>query len=294
MVETNTAGTYIVTYNVSDAAGNAAAQVTRTVNVISIPTDVIIHEGYFETGLDGWIDGGSDCDRRADAARSFEGNFSIRIRDNSGVASSMTSPTFNLSTFNEVEFDFFFFSNSMEVGEDFWLQYDDGSGFVTIATWARGTDFNNNAFGNFTVLLNSSQYNLSNNARFRLQCDASGNNDQIFIDQVVITGFGSSGAAAKATNPSETSKVLSVPEIEISKNELTLYPNPVKGDVLNIKLSNGIDNKVSYRIISTLGKIVKTGNTTKEVLVNDLQAGVYFIEVNDGTERITKRFVKSN
>ena len=32
-VDTNTAGQYIVTYNVSDAAGNAATEVTRTVNV---------------------------------------------------------------------------------------------------------------------------------------------------------------------------------------------------------------------------------------------------------------------
>ena len=123
-------------------------------------SDVILNEGYFETGWDGWIDGGSDCARRSDATRSFEGNFSIRIRDNSGVASSMTSPTFNLSSFNEVEFDFFFYSFSMENGEDFWLQYNDGSGFVTIASWARGTDFNNNAFGNYTVTLNTSQYKM--------------------------------------------------------------------------------------------------------------------------------------
>ena len=32
-VDVNTAGQYIITYNVSDAAGNAATEVTRTVNV---------------------------------------------------------------------------------------------------------------------------------------------------------------------------------------------------------------------------------------------------------------------
>jgi hypothetical protein len=32
-VDVNTVGTYTVTYNVSDAAGNAATQVTRTVNI---------------------------------------------------------------------------------------------------------------------------------------------------------------------------------------------------------------------------------------------------------------------
>jgi hypothetical protein len=32
-VNVNTAGTYVITYNVSDAAGNAAKQVTRSVTV---------------------------------------------------------------------------------------------------------------------------------------------------------------------------------------------------------------------------------------------------------------------
>lgn len=41
-VDTNTAGTYVVTYNVSDAAGNAANEVTRTVNVIADTTPPII------------------------------------------------------------------------------------------------------------------------------------------------------------------------------------------------------------------------------------------------------------
>ncbi|MFD2725641.1 immunoglobulin-like domain-containing protein [Hyunsoonleella rubra] len=297
LVDTNTAGTYVVTYDVSDAAGNAATQVARTVNVNDVPTDVIIHEGYFETGWDGWIDGGSDCARRQDS-RSFEGAYSIRIRDNSGVASSMTSPTFDLSSFNEVEFNFYFYSQSMEIGEDFWLQYDDGSGFVTVETWARGTDFNNDAFGNFSVLFNSSQYNLSSNARFRLQCDASVNNDQIFIDQVVITGFGGSGATAKM-QPEETQKTL---DNEDDNNvavqiKLVLYPNPVKGSELNISLTgaNGQSNttsKLKYLIVNALGQLVQEGKTDKKIVVDRLEAGVYSIRVKDGDKLYSRRFVK--
>jgi len=37
-VDTNTLGTYIITYNVSDSSGNAATEVTRTVNVIALVT----------------------------------------------------------------------------------------------------------------------------------------------------------------------------------------------------------------------------------------------------------------
>ncbi len=288
-VDANTAGTYAVTYNVSDAAGNAATTVTRIIIVTSIPTTVVLHEGYFESGWDGWSDGGSDCARQADALRSYEGNYSIRIRDNSGIASSMTSPSFDLSPYNEVEFSFYFYANSMENNEDFWLQYNDGSGFTTIATWARGTNFNNGSFENRVVTLNASNYNLVSNGQFRLRCDASGNNDHIFIDQVVITGNGSNNAARNIIT-----KIANAPEEQIiveNKNNFKLYPNPVKDGVLNIILSKNASN-MSYRIINMLGQVVNQGITTKEIIVDNLEAGVYYIEVNDGKEKMTKRFVK--
>ena len=44
-------------------------------------SDVVLNEGYFETGWDGWVDGGSDSFRYS-GTRSYEGNFSIRLRDN--------------------------------------------------------------------------------------------------------------------------------------------------------------------------------------------------------------------
>ncbi len=62
-VDTNTIGTYIITYNVSDAAGNAAAQVTRTVNV-EAPAPFnsgLLTNGDFESGAAPWTIGvGSD------------------------------------------------------------------------------------------------------------------------------------------------------------------------------------------------------------------------------------------
>ncbi|WOD45088.1 immunoglobulin-like domain-containing protein [Hwangdonia lutea] len=73
-------------------------------------------------------------------------------------------------------------------------------------------------------------------------------------------------------------------------NTFKLYPNPVEGDVLNIKLSKGTN--LSYKIINMLGQVVKAGKTTKEVKVNNLEAGVYYIEVNDGNATMTKKFIK--
>ncbi len=59
-VNTGAAGTYTVTYNVSDAAGNAAVQITRTVNVSDgggTFDDGLLTNGDFEAGADPWIIG---------------------------------------------------------------------------------------------------------------------------------------------------------------------------------------------------------------------------------------------
>ncbi|MEK6154664.1 immunoglobulin-like domain-containing protein [Flavobacteriaceae bacterium 3-367] len=57
-VDTNVAGTYTITYNVSDAAGNAATEVTRTVNVVdSTFDDGLLTNGDFENGSDSWTVG---------------------------------------------------------------------------------------------------------------------------------------------------------------------------------------------------------------------------------------------
>ena len=287
-VDTNTVGTYVVTYNVSDAAGNAATEVTRTVNVNPIVTDVVLNQGFFESGWDGWTDGGSDCARRADAARSYEGTYSIRIRDNSGTASAMTLSNVDVTSFNQVEIDFHFYVRSMENNEDFWLRYYNGSSWSTVATWTRGVDINNSTFYNATITLSASQYTFAANSGFRFQNDASGNNDQIFIDQVTITGIGSGSRGSK-----DDLVALGTFEFEDAgfEDDFLVYPNPVKGNVLNIKISG--NKNMTYKIINMIGQTVKTGElSNKQINVSNLKTGVFFIEVNDGEEVMTKKFIK--
>lgn len=312
IVNTNSAGTYVVTYNVSDAAGNTANQVIRTVNVALAPTcndgiqngdetgidcggscapcsasDVVLNEGYFETGWDSWIDGGADCARRLDEARSYEGQYSIRIRDNSGVASSMTLNNIDITSFNSVEVDFYFYVRSMENGEDFWLRFFDGSSWITVETWTRGVNINNNTFYNATVNLTPIQYNFAVNSGFRFQCDASGNNDQIFIDQVTITGI-SSGSKGKKDNL-EIVGYLESPEL--AEFDIKLYPNPVKGNILNVEIPSL--ETFNYKIINIQGRIILSGRSDGKIDVSKLEGGMYFIEVNEGDETLTKKFIKN-
>ncbi|MDO1502257.1 DUF5011 domain-containing protein [Winogradskyella maritima] len=182
--------TFSTTYEVEVNANCATSSSVFSSPLFFTTQDNVLSEGYFETGLDGWIEGGNDC-ARIQSTSSFEGSFSIRIRDNSGVASSMTSPVIDATGFDSLEIDFHFFANSMENGEDFWVQFFDGSSYNTVATFTSGADFSNGNFNKEVITIDSNTYNFASNSRFRIVCDASGNNDQVFIDAVIIKGISS-------------------------------------------------------------------------------------------------------
>ena len=300
-VNTSITGTYILAYNVSDSAGNTAATVNRVVNVESPSTGpVVLHEGYFETGWDNWIDGGADCARYS-GARSAEGNFSIRIRDNSGVRSSMTSEVFDLSSYSTVDVKFEFYVYSMENNEDFWLRYFDGSSWITVATYARGVNINNNTFYTATVTLDSNAYNFAPNAQFRFQCDASGNNDQIYIDAVVITADASNSTSVKG--PLIETGTLDEGDSFAFEGDFSVYPQPAK---TSVTVSMGIDvedkpDDVTVTIFDLSGKVVKTKSWTQltnpifenKIVVSNLNSGVYILSVesSNGSKEFKKLIV---
>jgi len=303
--------TYAFNVIANDAAGNSSGS-SNTVNVTTdaAPTcsdgiqngdetgvdcggstcnpcstsNVVLNEGYFETGWDGWVDGGSDCARYS-GSRSFEGSFSIRIRDNTN-SSTMTLSNIDVTPFSQVVVDFYFYVYSMENGEDFWLQFYDGSSYITVQTWARGSGISNGSFYNATVSLTPSQYNFASNSGFRFRCDASGNNDQIYIDQVTITGT-TSGRG----NINDLIKVGTLDSgVAAFEDDFRIYPNPVQGQILNVELSEG--DKFTYKILNVLGQVISSGESEGEVSVTALESGMYFIEVNDGNEIMTKKFIK--
>jgi hypothetical protein len=290
-VNTNLVGNYVINYNVIDAAGNAAVQVVRDV-IVTDPTSgpVVLNEGYFETGWDNWVSGGSDC-FRVSSNNSYEGNYSIQIRDNSGVGSAMTLSNIDVSPYSEIVIDFYFYVFSMENGEDFWVQFYNGSSWSTVASYVSGSGINNNTFYNASVTLTPAQYNFALNSGFRFQCDASGNNDQIFIDQVTITGnYGTSRNLYNNLIELNTFSRGEPSAFIIFNEDFKVYPNPVKYSDLNVSVP-GI-SKFSYRIINTIGQIVIEGNSEGKIDVSKLQNGMYLIEVNDGEEIMTKRFIK--
>jgi hypothetical protein len=271
-------------------------------NCSACPTGGQILGSYFETGWDGWQDGGSDCARRNEPARSWEGSYSIRIRDNSGTASSMTSPTLDLSGYSSIDIQFYFYPNSMENGEDFWLRYSpDGSSWTTVAAWARGTSFENNSFYTSTVTLTSSQVNFTSNAKIRFQCDASGNADRIYIDEVTVDAFAGTLPAGNE-EPIVTIEELGSPVTQEAASLLSLdveeefgvklFPNPAR-EIVNV--TSNVE-MLQVRVFSLSGQLmssIEPNNTNEQIDVSDFQPGMYYVLIQqaDG-ETVTRKFVK--
>ncbi|MDV7186492.1 fibronectin type III domain-containing protein [Lutibacter sp. TH_r2] len=284
--------TYSFTVRAKDAAGNISGDsntATTTTLEGSTNSTTVLHQGFFESGWDGWADGGSDVARYS-GTRSYEGSYSIRLRDNSGTASAMTLSNVDVNAYDSVEINFYFYSRSMENGEDFWVRFYNGSSWSTVASYARGTDFENNGFYTATVTLDKTNFNFASNAGFRFQCDASGNADYIYIDQVTISGIIGTGSNRNLDGIEFINYLNDVAEGEFDIDEFTVYPNPVKGEFLSIRMS--YNQNASYKISNILGQTIKVGIVKEPVNVSQLKAGVYIIEVNDGEEIMSKKFIK--
>jgi subtilisin family serine protease/chitodextrinase len=282
--------TYSFSVSAFDAAGNTSGTGSAsgtTTGCTGGGDPVAIDGAYFETGLNGWTDGGSDC-FRYNGQYSYEGNHSMRLRDNSGRASSMTKG-FNLSGLNNVEITFIFYPRSMENNEDFWVRYNDGSGWQTVAAYAAGSSFTNGSFYAATVVLSAADYSLNANSKFRIQCDASGNGDQVYIDAVVLTG--NVATSAGRTNLEELPTLSLFDAGNEDEQDVQITPNPAS-EMITVR---AFDPILEISILSIDGKQLMhrtfDGVEQATLRIANLPTGVYIVSVLTDEERNAERVV---
>ena len=75
------------------------------------------------------------------------------------------------------------------------------------------------------------------------------------------------------------------------EEEFTIYPIPISGNILNVKLLD--DSLVTYILINIIWQTVLSGELkNQQINVESLKHGMYFIEINDGEETQTKKFIR--
>lgn len=253
-------------------------------------TEVSIDYEDFESGWGIWNDGGSDARRSAnDAVYANSGNYCIRLRDNTST-SVMTTDNIDLSSYDDITVDFSYYARSMDnSNEGFWLQISSngGSTYNTVEEWNLGDEFNNDE-RNFDAVNITGPF--SSTTRLRFRCDASGNSDWVYLDDVEITGcINANRAIATLTD-------IDIMGISVQK----LYPNPASTftllDIISVE-----DQNIQISISDLSGKTIQStsfsltaGSNTIQIDISDLASNIYFITANSSTNTVTKKIVIIN
>ncbi len=189
LVTALSAGTATITVTTQDGGFTANSSITVT----SGGSWTTINSENFESGWGIWVDGGTDALRYTGGSTyAHQGSAALDIQDNT-TTSVISTGNLSLASYSQVKVDYWFKAASMEAGEDFWLQIstDGGTNYSTVKSWIAGTDFSNDVFysQSFTI----SSVTLTNTTRIRFRCDASDDNDDIYLDEIVISASGSGG-----------------------------------------------------------------------------------------------------
>lgn len=200
----------------------------------------------FENDLGIWNDGGGDAYRYSGYADS--GERSIRLRDNSGEASSIYTNTLDLSPYNSINVNFSYIAVDMETDEDFFLEISDDGGntYSIVREWNADTEFVNDTRYNESVTIDGM---FSEKTVIRLRCDASANGDEVYIDDIVIEACG-------APIPD--------PKLETPEPHLTVFPNPAT-QYIHIELHQSAlsaEQQIDLTIYTSDGKQVYQNRLT--------------------------------
>ncbi len=225
------------------------------------PTTIIFDD--FENGFGNWIDGGSDCHLYSQAYIPY-GQKAARLRDNTN-GSIMTTNSLDLSQYDEFTVDFAFTSVGMQNGHDFWFQVStDGGPFNTVASWVKGSDFENSQVvpihrsvtipGPFTA-----------NTKLRFRCDASNNANRIHLDDILISGCENPVANFKITTDfyemDTAQEAVNETNWDLDNTTIQVFPNPASS-LLNVAMNLPK---------AEVAQVIITGLMGEKVMVMDLE-----------------------
>jgi Zn-dependent metalloprotease len=159
----------------SDCDGNAACGPSPW---------TVISSTNFESGMGPYTLGGKDASLVTGSASS--GTNSVRIRAGSGIASSFATTTgMNLAGRTALRVQYSMIANGMENGKDYFVELQvNGNPWQVIGNFAAGTSFTNGVrqAKDLQVSLPGTA-----NVKVRFRCDGALKNDEVFIDDVVVS-----------------------------------------------------------------------------------------------------------
>lgn len=164
-----------------------------------------------------------------------------------------------------------------------WIDYNRDGDFTDSGeqVYTRSRTTSSSISGSFTVP--SSALNGATRMRVSMKYNANSTPCETFSygeveDYTVVIATSGINQGITGENPS------------IANNAISIYPNPVKGNTLNVELLKG--NGTDYVIYNMVGQVIGKGAFMNTIDVSALQSGVYLIQVNTENNKFVKRFIK--
>ncbi|WP_083476273.1 GEVED domain-containing protein [Lacinutrix mariniflava] len=338
-VNTNSAGTYTRNYNVGDAAGNAANQVSRSIVVSPASTSgcsgsisSFPYSESFENTLGAWTQGtGDDFNWTVDASgtpssntgpsSASSGSYYVYMEssapNNATKRAILESPCFDLSGVSQASFSFkYHMYGAAAMGSlNVAISTNNGSSWSTL--WTRSGN-QGNSWEDASIDLSS--YSGTIKLRFDGTTGTTWQGDMA-VDAIVISAGSASSDKCAGVSPyvsgqsyatgeqvtyngslyertasgwtnlgtCGTARVANEGFVQYLGVEISVYPNPVKGNMLYVK--SNIES-LPFTIVNMLGQQVAKGTATHGVDVANLQAGLYMIQFNVNNTLETRKFIK--
>jgi vibriolysin len=172
--------------NDGDAAADCADSDCAATPVCNPPGSWgVISSTDFESGMGPFTLGGKDA-ARVSGSFASSGSYSVRIRANSFTASSFYTTTgMNLPGRTQLRVQYREVANGMELGKGYYVELNaNNGGWLAIGNFTSGLDFSNGVrqARDLQVALPD-----TTNVRLRFRCSGAVQNDEVYIDDVVIS-----------------------------------------------------------------------------------------------------------
>tara|TARA_R110000850_G_scaffold271031_2_gene404882 strand:+ start:280215 stop:283850 length:3636 start_codon:yes stop_codon:yes gene_type:complete len=264
---------YSFSVRAKDAAGNISAS-SNTVNVTTLGTTLVYCNSQGNSTNDEWIQ------------RVQLGSINNNSGSNGGYADfTNLSTTLVKGTSNTITITPGWAGTKYREAYRVWIDYNQDGDFDDAGelVYSRARTTASPVSGSFTVP--TSALNGATRMRVSMKYNAYPTSCETFTwgevedYTVIISSTGSQGY-----------EYTTISNDYDDDTTLEVYPNPVKGNVLNAVLSNG--TATQYRILNMLGQEVRKGNFSNTIDVSQLQSGAYFIEVVSDNKTFMERFIK--
>jgi hypothetical protein len=242
----------------------------------------------FETGWGKWTSGGNDCSRYTGATYAHQGSAALDIQDNSGVPSSFyLTNSINVTAYDQLKVSFWFYAVSMESNEDFFLEYYNGTSWQIVATYISGSGFANKSFQYKEVIIDKALHNFPANASLRFRCDASNDNDDIYIDEIRISVYNDTSKSMDS--------VTTFPQLtDNGKLQFNVYPNPVNSLDKTINIRTNQHFTGSVQLVDEAGRVVYCNSMDNDELsmnLSKLRPGFYIVQLSNGQKNYFSKLI---